>query len=153
MLWKFGIGEWTFLASTICLIAAVAALLFLVSRIENQPTNSSNKRIGVLLYTELILAAVAALFFAFGKMGLGGWTDAVSMLLMSFVVLGPPLWFIIQPELGITAFNGLTGGIDAPDDWKTLSPGRRAVVYLGTLLFLAIGILLLVYAIIRLAPG
>jgi hypothetical protein len=149
-LWKFGTGEWTFLAGTICLIVAVTALLYFAARIENRAIDNSNRRIGVLVYTELILAGAAALFFALGKASEGVWANSVSMLLMSFVVLGPPVWFIVQPDLGITTFNVLSGSPAAPDDWKALSPIRRAMVYLGTLLFLAIGILMLVFAMSKL---
>jgi hypothetical protein len=147
VLWKLGWGERMFLAAVICTITGAAALLFAVSRLETGKTNKSNQRIGVLLYTELVLAAAGILFFALWKTGIGEWAMSVSAIFMAFVMFGPPVWFIIQPDLAITTFNALTGNVNAPDDWKTLSSIRRGIVSAGTLLLLVIGILLLVVAI------
>ena len=90
--------------------------------------------------------AIALLFFGLEKVGVGEWASLVSMLSIALIMLAPVLWLIIQPDLAITMFNFLTGGINAPDDWKSLHPARRALVYFGVTLCLAISIMIFLYA-------
>lgn len=148
--WKLGAGDWTLPASIVSIIIGVAALLVGLSRSEAQKTNPANRRIGFLLYLWLGFAAVALLFYALSVTGVGEWATLVSMALF---VLALPVWFMIQPDLALTAVNALTGNVNAPDDWKALSPLRRALVYLGTLICLVVGILLLLAVYIRLSSG
>jgi hypothetical protein len=75
------------------------------------------------------------------------------MLSTALFVLAPVFWFIVQPDLAITTFNVLTGSINAPDDWKALHPIRRALVYFGTVLCLAISIIILMYVFSHIFPG
>jgi len=151
--WSLGAGDWTFPASIVAIIIGVAALLVALSRSETQKTSPANRRIGFLLYLWLGFAAVALLFYALSVTGAGEWATLVSMAAMALFVLAPPAWFIIQPDLAITTVNALTGNANAPDDWKALSPLRRALVYLGTLICLVVGILLLLAVTIPLSSG
>ena len=153
VLWKLGIGEWAFLAGVVCAIVGTTALLYVLSQIEKPETKAANRRIGFLLSTWLVLMAAGILSLALWKTGAGEWAASASMLFMGIFMFGPPVWFVIQPDLAITTFNVLTGNINASDDWNALSPFRRFIVYAGTLLFLAIGILLLLGAFHRLALG
>lgn len=151
--WKLGAGDWTFVASIVSIIIGVAALLVALSRSEAQKTSSADRKIGFLLSLWLGFAAVALLFYALSVTGVGEWATLVSMASMALFVLAPPAWFIIQPDLAITGFNALAGNANAPDDWRALSPIRRAFVYLGTLICLIVGILLLLAVYIRLSSG
>lgn len=151
--WKLGAGDWTLLASIVSIIIGVAALLVALSRSEVKKANPANRRIGFLLYLWLGFAAVALLFYALSVTGVGEWATLVSMAAMALFVLALPVWFIIQPDLAMTSINALTGNVNAPDDWKALSPLRRALVYLGTLICLAVGILLLLAVFSRLSSG
>ncbi|MBN2385816.1 MAG: hypothetical protein JXB85_02265 [Anaerolineales bacterium] len=150
-LWKLGVGEWTFLASIVCIITGIAALLSALARLENKKAKTSDRRIRLLLNLFLAFAAAAALFLGLGKTGVGEWAYLVSMAFSALFVLAPPAWFIIQPDLAITAFNMLTGSANAPDDWKALHPIRRTIVYVGTVICLAVGILLLLSVFITLS--
>lgn len=152
-LWKFGIGEWAFLAGVICAIAGTAAFLYAVAQIEGRKTKIENRRISFLLYTWLSFAAATILFFGLWKTGVGEWASTASMVFSAFFVLAPSFWFIIQPDLAITTFNAITWDVNAPNDWERLSPIRRAIVYLGTVMCLAIGIMILIYVFSRLLSG
>jgi len=141
--WKLGAGDWAFLASIVSIAIGVAALLVALSRSEARKTSPADRKTGFLLYLWLGFAAVALLFYALSVTGAGEWATLVSMAAMALFVLAPPAWFIIQPDLVITIANALTGNANALDDRKALSPLRRTLVYLGTLICLVVGVLLL----------
>ncbi len=142
-LWLVGTGEWTFLAGVICAIIGLTGFLYMLTQLEKREGKLPNRRTSLLVYAWLALAGAGALFFGIWKANVGEWAISVSGLFLALFMFGPPVWFIIQPDLAISTFGLLTGNRTESEDWKTLSASQRFTVYAGTLICLAIGILLL----------